>query len=111
MFEKFTPGPWHAVEQFGAKWGEESHYCYEDVLAYGKYRGGIASCYPAENIGGITREEAHANAALIAAAPELYAMLNEMIVPFSKWNVEGGAGLIERAREALAKARGEDVST
>jgi hypothetical protein len=48
-------------------------------------------------------EEARANGCLIAAAPDLYAALEEIIN--TPWI--GGKGGFVRARAALAKARGE----
>ncbi len=82
---KFTPGPWSIVR-----------YCEEIEIA---------------NIADIMHfyggEAADANAALIAAAPELYAALENMVAWASLEDTPRLADLLGAARAALAKARGE----
>lgn len=63
--------PWHVEEARGI----EGELCFFDILADGKYRGGVATVGQAEHIGGITWPEAEANARLIAAAPDLAAQV------------------------------------
>ena len=91
---RFTPGPWRIVR-----------YC-EDIE--------IANVADLLHFYG--GETAEANAALIAAAPELYAALEAMVARFDEYNahyIYDGNGVIparpelDKARAALAKARGE----
>jgi len=50
---------------------------------------------------GISHDEEFANARLIAAAPDLLDVLEELVAEF------GVCGLTEKARAAIAKATGE----
>ena len=79
---KFTPGPWSEVSaQIRAASGSVVCEVFSQPADAGKRYGyGVSD----------------ANAALIAAAPELYAALDDM--------VHGRDGAIERARAALGKA-------
>jgi hypothetical protein len=84
---QFTPGPWHVV-------GRAEEY-------------NLAVCAPRpgneDRLDSVLGDEhAEANARLIAAAPELYEVVDHL--------VNGTADIdtiYEDAREALAKARGE----
>jgi hypothetical protein len=94
-----TPAQWHAHRAF--------------------YRDGGYVCQSHSDCGkapfevwGETREEAQANARLIAAAPELLEALEALMRNFvgdrSAANTSGEAGLAaDAARAAIAKARGE----
>jgi hypothetical protein len=119
---KHTPGPWRVTEETGAH-GEFLYRTIRDNES--PYRGYVASVGDAEHIKGITREEAAANANLIAAAPEMYEALD-----FLAGEVAGSLGMAEaeirsvigntnfgcielrlkQAEAALAKARGEVIS-
>ena len=59
-------------------------------------------------------DEIEPNAHLIAAAPDMYEALEAAILEYGKpggpWNVPSSPGSwIEKARAAIAKARGEDA--
>ena len=94
---KFTPGPWYVDEEFS-----QAHIRYKEGTR----------CVVSEEHGGIcetTRgwedeQTSPANAALIAAAPELYEALRDVLSEFLP-NVKGP--VTERARRALVKAQGE----
>jgi hypothetical protein len=71
-----TPGPWVIEEALG----EGNRFCGYEIEQQRKqgnfvFRGDVARVSEAEHIKGITRDEAHANARLIAAAPDLLAKL------------------------------------
>ena len=70
-----TEGNWIAKEL-----KIEDRVAWFDVMpaAEGPYRGPIAYVHPAEKIGGITMEEAKANAELIAAAPSMFDALERI---------------------------------
>lgn len=93
---KFTPGPWRAgksIYQSQARVVAEKGGRVADVFAY-------------------EEDQAHANAALIAAAPEMFEALAEAVEKYGKsggpWNVPSEPGSwIAKAKEALKKARGE----
>jgi hypothetical protein len=70
-----TQGSWIAKELKIA-----DRVAWFDVMpaAVGPYRGPIAYVHPAEQIGGITLEEAKANAELIAAAPVMFDALEKI---------------------------------
>lgn len=90
---KFTPGPWVA-EQDGGK---------------GSWVKGVTGEWAALSCGD-TDESANANAHLIAAAPVLYAALDELVSTIIIDDDEGLATFldpIQRAQAALAMARGE----
>ena len=111
--EKFTPGPWEVKDN--AEW-DEILVLGKSSLPFGELRVAVI---------GQEEEEGLADAALIAAAPDMYAAL-EAYVSESRCldpirtplpNPEGYASKVEctpcgkctfcRARSALAKARGE----
>lgn len=72
-----TPGPWIATGNVRPVEGvDEPLFCGEIAeLRKTGWRGTIASIQSCDFINGITREEAEANARLIAAAPEMLAAL------------------------------------
>ena len=99
---KFTPGPW------------AHDHC--DVFGGGKL---IVECYDSE----LTETETKANANLIAAAPDLYQELSDILgviemackiqgksIMQADLNKVDWKSFYEPAKEALAKARGENVS-
>lgn len=98
-----TPGPWVTADSFGPL---------KDGTSVQAAKGGehaplIASC-----TGSFGREGAQANARLIAAAPELLEALSLCVVAIQDEDPEPLPGTVwhkplERARAALAKARGE----
>lgn len=104
-----TPGPWRAicVDVTGARPVEDDGERFWEVVPAGEgFRGHVANVFAATNIpNGIRIEERNANAHLIAAAPELLALLEELI------DIEGPQpGTAEwagRVRAAIARARGE----
>lgn len=95
---KFTPGPWVLADRYG----EEAlvSKSNNEAVAYAAWRGG-SQCDLAFN----SKADAH----LIAAAPELYEALLLMADEASMADVLGYGWDVarEKARTALAKARGE----
>lgn len=85
---RFTPGPWRADITRVYAAGRETPLAIQDWWDS-----------PAE------MEEAKANAALIAAAPEMYALLEKML---DDWMTETGA-FADEGWALLDKARGEVV--
>ena len=93
---KWTPGPWRY-------WKEESGYCGEMVAANGK-----SVCV-------FLDDPNDKDAALIAAAPELYEALEDLLGYFRSGNavdveratIKANAPEVLAARAALKKARGE----
>ncbi|WP_458760516.1 hypothetical protein ACSVBT_06910 [Afipia sp. TerB] len=76
----FTPGPWVASGEVraipSAKSGAYDLWCGEILPAQAtRHRGSVAIIQSAAHINGISREEAEANAKLLAASPELVAAL------------------------------------
>ena len=72
--EKFTPGEWRAVINEPL---EDDHIC--DV--YDSNNNCICECFDHERWGdetGISEQQKEANMYLIAAAPEMYALLNQL---------------------------------
>jgi hypothetical protein len=97
---KFTAGPWFAVEQknqFGHSlgWLIEHRNGRIGWSSYGTYEPNV----PEERPYPIARANAH----LMAAAPDLYAVLAEFLAEEDRQGWE--SALIDRARLALAKAR------
>ena len=100
---KFTPGPWTSGIRgvLGAL-----RFSVAPENDFGKIVS-ICGDYGAED-----KEESIANARLIAAAPDMYEALEAAILEYGKpggpWNVPSSPGSwIEKARAAIAKARGE----
>lgn len=69
---KHTPGPWAVRGSIKSVDGDDLYvgYVLPDVKGY---RGDVCSVQSADHISGITRDEAAANASLIASAPDLLA--------------------------------------
>lgn len=106
---KFTPGPWIISGRMTK---------YVEARIGGGLIQEVASCGPTDADGGYG-EQQHANALLIAAAPDLLEALEECL-PCLGWANDsdeevqrehelgnGYAELILRARAAIAKARGQ----
>ena len=98
MGKRHTPGPWVAIEPVALD--------YRAPLIYGAKRESLVAV--AEGGGprrAVTAAEARANAFLIAAAPELYGALEQVLREYA---ADGPGGFmlsgetIERARRALA---------
>lgn len=119
---KFTPGPWYASGVFrlvgtSDEIGKTQEWCGNvGPSEEGKYRGEVCGIQSALHIQGILPGEARANAHLISAAPDLYAVCEDAPI-VSKYHGQHGFEL-ERfisdyeawgvgARAALTKARGE----
>lgn len=91
MTEKWTPGPWIAVNGY-----VRSHTSIEAIKAVGKKSRAVADCRLANGL-----NDAH----LIAAAPDMVQLLIEAVLDENAANThEWGV----RARATLAKARGEE---
>ena len=91
MGKRWTEGPW----------GKESFALSEDILAPGNKLVAIVQSRHCES-----PEEMRANAHLIAAAPDLYEALENLLSAVEN-NAYVGSKWIEEASDALAKARGE----
>lgn len=112
MNAKYTPGPWvltGRVHPVGDAGDETDLYC--GSVYPEPWRGSVCSIQSADHIDGISREEAEANATLIAAAPDLLYALEriangqEMVGEFTHADVV--LRYQEIARAAIAKATGE----
>jgi hypothetical protein len=93
---KFTPGPWDIDGK--SIIGRKAAYVLQD---FGPYEGVSWIDY-----GNVTPEECEANKALIAAAPDLYSIL-EAFASVGVQNVDIIAMLQVEAIKMLARARGE----
>lgn len=94
---KFTPGPWKMSQVYTNALPNDEFYI-----------SGEGSMLAKVLCGGLNYPEHHANAHLIAAAPDLYAVCAEIrdaFSYFSEWDLP--IGFEERLDAALAKARGE----
>lgn len=108
--KKHTPGPWSVSQKNtdpDAAFADE-HYQISGAPF------GHAAPWIAETYGGLLRGQAEANARLIAAAPELLALLEEVVQAtascecgLSSCSICGADSLNGRIRAALAKATGE----
>ena len=86
---KHTPGPWecHSGRQIGSSTGQVIAIC-----AYGT---------------GLDTHQCHANARLIAFAPELLVALEQMVAEASSHEHMRDRGEVKRARAVLAYVIGE----
>ena len=95
MNDKHTPGPWN-IGSSDLPVSRMSIHC----------KGHKDSCHStvalmvSRGVIGISHDEEFANARLIAAAPDLLDVLEELVAEF------GVCGLTEKARAAIAKATG-----
>lgn len=116
---KFTPGPWHYVhgqDRNGNFWG-----CVQASPVIIPAKVNYPDQEETDRSGGqYVLEVAHANAHLIASAPELYEALDGLVVFCSDtlsgradgatdvaWLIDGYREIRNRCRAALIKARGE----
>lgn len=107
---KWTPGPWEWREHAER---EETHHDIVGPLPIGLNpllrRYVVADTMNRHHC--VSPEEDHANAHLIAAAPELYEALEDMMglvgVQISAGHYEECCARVKKAQSALAKARGE----
>lgn len=99
---KFTPGPWSRnIAEGGGSWIEHID---EDYVSHR-----VAFVYSDDAFEHTVTPRNHADANLIAAAPELYDVCQRMLdaLPYvSEYDVP--IGLWDDLRSALAKARGEN---
>ena len=101
MKRKWTPGPWAVDKRASFCVNADRDGSTGGVCSTGGYS---ASWRDGEEL----MLENQANAHLISAAPELYEALEFMRTCFECGCVESGKEIaIKRAKEALAKARGE----
>lgn len=103
MSAKHTRGPWHVTES-GGDWSGMSGVSLGIDDAFGA-DGGRDYCLATVVHG--DPDELQANARLIAAAPELLAVLQEMLPRFQDLRELAGfdeSALAEQARAAIAKA-------
>ncbi len=84
-----TPGPWFKPGM-------------AVVLTADLEKKGIADCRTVD----LTDDEAHGNARLIAAAPELLAMLEKCVAMMKGGDFTGLCNLVTKAEALLAKAEG-----
>lgn len=102
----FTQGPWKLEPILLTQLGGKGVYC-RTVRQSGGFR--IADVFaPSEGVTGTTekRNEDHANAHLIAAAPEMHALLAR-VASDDLGGVQTAVELAMDARELLAKVEGE----
>lgn len=96
---KPTPGPWRPVIIID----------YRHAIRVVNDEGEVARVVCG---GDVSREEAEANARLIAAAPDLLATLEALLPAVGEFPRDPYTlGLVEDARAAIRKARGEDNTT
>lgn len=107
--EKFTPGPWSKQKKFNG-------LQYFINTPIGSLLAEVHSMFIEKQIPvELDFEEMEANAALIAAAPDLYEAINMAITEiesYTDFKVSGPDSenpVINRLYEALARARGENL--
>lgn len=110
--EKFTPGNWVALS--GHKVWDESekviNICQEEGAPYTQFSSDVCELVISHDNPDVVR----ANASLIAAAPEMYQLLQKFIPMDEDGNgsfvyEDGSECMGEDVNKLLAKARGEDV--
>jgi hypothetical protein len=94
MSEDWTPGPWGTV----------INACKTDWMVYAQDESDFHRGYVATTA--MTNEQSEANANLIAAAPELYHSLRDLVARVYVGAQLPGKEWLENATAALAKARG-----
>ena len=93
MNEKFTPGPWNTEYSYRKDWYEI--YGDEGMIM-------IAAAFNCQH------KLDRANAALIAAAPDMYEALENLLEAWDEWGVSSFPDpFADMARAALKKAKGE----
>lgn len=89
----WTPGPWaHAVRN-----NHEIQCSFVGVVIGGEYM----------DVGFVNDMADHANAHLIAAAPDMYEALEQALTSMQDGGYQNDHVAIRAGREAMAKARGE----
>ena len=101
--EKFTQGEWRA-EIVDHSFCDTGDYITEFGIVTGK-RTSIAQCFDNEKI---NEDEAAANTYLIAAAPEMYALLKMISAPTTFMGAKTDEVLRTAIEAVLKKARGEE---
>lgn len=98
----FTNGPWFTDSRY-------VRTCVFSVAAEDSPEKHIATVILSKsNYYELTREEHKANARLIAAAPDLYAVLERLEESAAYWSeYDVPLGIVDDIKAALAKARGE----
>lgn len=92
---KFTPGPWFTKRE---GWST----VYVEARIDGGMIQEVAACGPTD----AGQDQQQANARLIAAAPDLYEALESLVDEVTNHGEADGA-ILDSARAALTKARGE----
>lgn len=103
---KFTPGPW----EIGCGFGLYGVRIDASDRAICGVSGVTRQSYNRDGspAGEVDMPEGWANARLIAAAPDLYSVVDELDESSSYWSEYCvPIGIVDRLRAALAKARGE----
>ena len=94
---KHTPGPWVAV-----RWSDD------EVEAYGWSFSAGGHLLPLSDLETDNPDECDANARLIASAPDLLAVLQELEESARYWGeYDVPLGIVDRISAAIAKATGE----
>ncbi len=120
MNAKHTPGPWKVERKdYSIDLNGHPHH-YWEIVSPSDDRGIAIVVLPDEDRTRKTVAERKASARLIAAAPEMYEMLEALISGIDHWNEEikkitgryadYSWGDLETARAVLAKARDEVIS-
>lgn len=91
MTDQFTPGPWKIRDTFGSKYIEDKTN--NNLIATLDWM--------------YSQDETNANAALIAAAPELLKALEKIISIYGLSNIDADTDEMNLARAVIAKAKGE----
>ena len=106
---KFTPGPWRYAKNSNISNLVEAHCGRQDLYEEDNgYRSiaAVQSCCASQKF--VDQEEnQRANIALIAAAPDLYEALHNMVKVIDGLNIVISRLWVNDANRALAKARGE----
>ncbi|MCO5092635.1 hypothetical protein [Bosea sp. (in: a-proteobacteria)] len=119
--EKFTKGPWVALGDVHQVGNLDEHLWCGDVSPNNAtpFRGPICHIQSCDHIGGISREEAEANARLIAAGPQMFEALKaarQQVVTLGGEVIEADGKIVSDAIQAailmaidnaLAAATGE----
>lgn len=101
MTTQFTPGPWFVITK-------NTMFMVDSEKTRKSYNGRVADIPQfSYEIAGPMRDEAGANARLIAAAPELFTLLREARRTFEMWkDVAPAVSLCIDIDAAIAKATG-----
>lgn len=101
---RHTEGPWNVDGEIRPVADCYRLYCADIRPALGKYRGSVASVQSCAHIDGISNAEAEANAHLLAAAPEMYRALQEIM---EQAQGEQDGFYYETARKAIELAEAQ----